>query len=152
MVTPLGLAFGRIGNFIGGELWGRKSDLPWAMIFPESIQPGGRTSELLYQQYLDGALNHLARHPSQLYQAALEGLTLFVFLWWFSSRPRPAGAVSGLFLVGYAGFRTLAECFREPDSHLGFLAFEWLTMGMLLSLPMLIAGSALLIRAWRRPC
>lgn len=146
----LGLACGRLGNFIGGELWGRYSDVPWAMIFPESIQPGGRVSEVLYQQYLAGELNDLARHPSQLYQLALEGLLLFAILWVFSSRPRPAGAVSGLFLVGYAVFRSIAEFFREPDAHLGFIAFDWLTMGQLLSAPMFVAGVALMVYAYRR--
>ena len=151
VVVPLGLAFGRIGNFIGGELWGRKTDVPWAMIFPESIQAGGRSSEVLYQQYLEGGLDHLARHPSQLYQAALEGLALFVILWWFSARPRPAGSVVGLVLVGYAVFRSIAEFFREPDAHIGFVAFDWLTMGQVLSLPMLIAGLGLIFYAYRKP-
>lgn len=150
-VVPVGLACGRIGNFVGGELWGRKTDAPWGMIFPEAVQPGGRTSEALYQQYLDGALDHLARHPSQLYQAALEGGLLFVILWWFSSRPRPAGSVGGLFLVGYAVLRTVAEFFREPDAHIGFLAFDWLTMGQVLSLPMFIAGVGLIVYAYRKP-
>lgn len=150
VVVPVGLAFGRIGNFIGGELWGRISDVPWAMIFPEAVQPGGRTSEALYQRYLAGDLDHLARHPSQLYQAALEGLALFAILWWFSARPRPAGAVGGLFLAGYAVFRSFAEWFREPDAHIGYLVFDWLTMGQLLSLPMFIAGVGLMIYAYRR--
>lgn len=149
-MVPLGLACGRIGNFIGGELWGRISDVPWAVIFPNSIQPGGRTSEALYQQYLAGDLNHLARHPSQLYQAALEGLLLFGIVWIYSRHPRPAGAVSGLFLAGYGLFRFLAEFFREPDAHIGFVAFDWLTMGQILSLPMLVAGIILMIVAYRR--
>lgn len=148
-LIPLGLALGRIGNFIGGELWGRISDVPWAIVFPESIQAGGRTSETLYERYLAGDLDHLARHPSQLYQAALEGLVLFALLWWFSARPRPAGSVTGMFLAGYAVFRFAAELFREPDAHLGFLAFDWLTMGQLLSLPMFAAGVFLMIYAYR---
>ncbi len=150
-LIPLGLAAGRVGNFIGGELWGRKTDVPWAVIFPESIQAGGRHSEALYQQYLAGALDDFARHPSQLYQAALEGLALFVVLWVFSARSRPVGAVSGLFLAGYGVFRFIAEFFREPDAHLGFLAFDWLTMGQLLSLPMILAGLGLMLYAYRRP-
>lgn len=149
-VGPLGLAFGRLGNFIGGELWGRVSDVSWAMIFPEAIQAGGRTSEAFYRQYEAGALDHLARHPSQLYQAAGEGLALFAILWWFSARPRPAGAVGGLFLAGYGLFRFAAEFFREPDAHLGFLAFDWLTMGQVLSVPMFLAGIGLLAYAYRR--
>lgn len=128
-LTPLGLAAGRLGNFINGELWGRVSDVPWAMVFP--------------------AAGPRPRHPSQLYELALEGIALFVLLWWFSARPRPAGTVSGLFLVGYGAFRFIAEFAREPDRHLGTIAFDWLTMGQLLSLPMLIGGAALMGWAWR---
>ena len=129
-VTPLGLAAGRLGNFINGELWGRVSDVPWAMVFP-------------------GA-GPLPRHPSQLYEFALEGIALFVLLWWFSSRPRPAGAISGLFLAGYGTFRFVVEFAREPDPHLGYLAFDWMTMGQLLSLPMLLGGLALMAWVYRR--
>ena len=149
-LVPLGLAAGRFGNFIGGELWGRKTDVPWAVIFPESIEYGGRESQALYQQYLAGALDEFARHPSQLYQALLEGVALFVVVWFFSARARPAGAVGGVFLAGYGGFRFIAEFFREPDAHLGFVAFEWLTMGQLLSLPMLILGIGLILFAYRK--
>ena len=149
-LIPLGLAVGRLGNFIGGELWGRKTDVPWAVIFPESIQRGGRTSEALYRQYEAGLLNEFARHPSQLYQAALEGLALFAILWWFSSRPRPAGAISGLFLAGYGVFRFSAEFFREPDADLGFVALDWVTMGQLLSAPMILAGLGLMVWSYRR--
>lgn len=147
---PLGLAAGRLGNFIGGELWGRQTDVAWAVIFPESIERGGRWSETLYQQYLAGALDMHARHPSQLYQAALEGLALFALLWWFSARPRPTGAVSGLFVAGYGLFRFCAEFFREPDAHLGFVALDWLSMGQLLSLPMILFGIGLMIYAYRK--
>jgi phosphatidylglycerol---prolipoprotein diacylglyceryl transferase len=149
-LIPLGLAVGRIGNFIGGELWGRKTEASWGVIFPESIERGGRYSEALYQQYLTGALDHYARHPSQLYQAALEGVALFLLLWWFSARSRPIGAVSGLFLIGYGVFRSVAEFFREPDAHLGFVAFDWLTMGQLLSIPMILFGIGLMIFAYRK--
>jgi phosphatidylglycerol---prolipoprotein diacylglyceryl transferase len=148
-LVPLGLAAGRVGNFIGGELWGRKTDVPWAMIFPDSIPGGGRTSEALYQQYLTGALDEFARHPSQFYQAALEGLALFVVLWLYSARPRPTGAVGGAFLVGYGLFRFIAEFFREPDAHLGFVALDWMSMGQILSLPMFIIGIALMTWAYR---
>lgn len=148
-LVPLGLAAGRVGNFIGGELWGRKTDVPWAMIFPDSIPGGGRTTEALYQQYLTGALDEFARHPSQFYQAALEGLALFVVLWLYSARPRPTGAVGGAFLVGYGLFRFIAEFFREPDAHLGFVALDWMTMGQILSLPMFIIGIALMTWAYR---
>lgn len=146
-VVPLGLACGRIGNFIGGELWGRISDVPWAMIFPRALRREDLGGLSVEQAWASGALDGLARHPSQLYQAALEGLLLFVLVWWFARKPRPAGAVAGLFLAGYAVLRGIAECFREPDAHLGFVAFGWLTMGQLLSLPMLIAGLGLMVRA-----
>lgn len=128
-LVPIGLGLGRLGNFIGGELWGRATDLPWGMVFPRA--------------------DALARHPSQLYQFALEGVLLFCLLWWFSSRPRPAMAVSGLFLAAYGSFRFLVEFARQPDAHLGFIAFDWLTMGQLLSLPMVAAGCGLILMAYR---
>jgi phosphatidylglycerol:prolipoprotein diacylglycerol transferase len=149
-VGPLGLAFGRLGNFIGGELWGRLSQAPWAMIFPNSLPAGATGGRDLEAAWQAGLLEPFARHPSQLYQAALEGLALFVLLMWYSSRPRPSGAVSGLFLVGYGCARMVVERFREPDGHLGFLAGGWLTMGMALSLPMIVLGLVLMARAWRR--
>ena len=130
-LVPVGLGLGRIGNFINGELWGRPTDVPWGMVFP-------------------GAPDELARHPSQLYQFALEGVLLFAVLWWFSARPRPAMAVSGLFLTGYGVVRFSAEFFREPDAHLGFVALDWMTMGQVLSIPMLIAGAVLLYWAYSR--
>jgi phosphatidylglycerol:prolipoprotein diacylglycerol transferase len=129
-LTPVGLALGRLGNFIGQELWGRPADVPWAMIFPND--PLG-----------------LARHPSQLYQFALEGCLLFLVLLWFSRRQRPTWAVSGLFLVGYGALRFVAEFFREPDVHIGFDALGWMTRGQLLCLPMLVAGLCLLYWAYR---
>lgn len=125
-LVPLGLGAGRIGNFINGELWGRASDVPWAVVFP-----GG---------------GEVARHPSQLYQATLEGLLLFLVLWWYSRKPRPMGAVSALFLIGYGSFRFAAEFARQPDAHLGFIALDWMTMGQLLSLPMIILGGV--VAAW----
>ena len=126
-LVPPGLGAGRIANFVNGELWGRPSDVPWAMAFP-------------------GA-GPAPRHPSQLYEAALEGLVLFVVLWWFSRRPRARTAVSGLFLLGYGAARCLVEFAREPDAHVGYLAFGWLTAGQLLSVPMLLAGAAMLWRS-----
>jgi phosphatidylglycerol:prolipoprotein diacylglycerol transferase len=119
-VVPIGLAAGRIGNFINGELWGKVTNVPWAMIFPT----GGPWP----------------RHPSQLYEFLLEGVALFILLWWFSSKPRPRYAVSGLFLLGYGVARFTCEFFRVPDVQLGYLAFNWLTMGQLLSLPMILGG------------
>lgn len=130
-VVPVGLAAGRIGNFINGELWGRITDVPWAMVFPS----GGP----------------YPRHPSQLYEFLLEGVALFILLWWFSSKPRPRYAVSGLFLVGYGCARFFCELFRQPDIQWGFLAFNWLTMGQLLSLPMIIIGGVILLRVKRSP-
>jgi phosphatidylglycerol:prolipoprotein diacylglycerol transferase len=139
-LVPIGLAFGRIGNFIGGELWGQQSDVSWAMIFPGSLPPSALFSSSLEDAWQSGALDQYARHPSQLYQAGLEGLMLFFILMWFAASPRPRGAVSGLFLVGYGVFRVIVEFFREPDRHLGYLAMDWLTMGMVLSLPMIVVG------------
>jgi phosphatidylglycerol---prolipoprotein diacylglyceryl transferase len=131
-LVPLGLAAGRIGNFINGELWGRIADptLPWAMVFPQ--------------------VDTLPRHPSQLYQAGMEGLMLFVILWWFSSHPRPRGAVSGVFLIGYGVFRAAGEMFRHPDEGIfGLLTFG-VSMGQWLSLPMVLAGIAMLVWSYRR--
>ena len=146
-MVPLGLAFGRLGNFIGGELWGRVSDLPWAMIFASSTGYKAGDEAALNQAWQSGALDHLARHPSQLYQAGLEGLSLFLILMWYSGKPRPGASISGLFLLGYGVFRFIVEFFRQPDEHLGFLALQWLTMGMILSLPMIAAGLILMLYA-----
>ncbi len=130
-VVPIGLFFGRIANFINGELWGAPTDLPWGVVFP------------------DPAAGDIPRHPSQLYEALLEGLVLFAFLWIFSRKPRPAGVVSGAFLIGYGVARFLVEFVRVPDAHLGYLAFGWLTMGQVLTVPMLLAGLWLCARLRR---
>ena len=119
-MVPLGLAFGRLGNFIGGELWGRLSDVPWAMIFAKSTGFRAGDTAALNEAWQAGALDHLARHPSQLYQAGLEGLSLFLILMWYSGKPRPRAAISGLFLLGYGVFRFIVEFFRQPDEHLGY--------------------------------
>jgi phosphatidylglycerol:prolipoprotein diacylglycerol transferase len=148
-LVPVGLGLGRLGNFIGGELWGRLSDAPWAMIFANAIQPGGWQSAELEAAWRSGALDEMARHPSQLYQVLGEGVALFILLAVYSRRPRPAAAVSGLFLAGYGAFRFVAEFFREPDQHFGFLGGDWLTMGMVLSLPMVLAGAVIMIFAYR---
>ncbi len=139
-LVPVGLGLGRLGNFIGGELWGRFSDLPWAMVFANAVQPGGWQSEALREAWSRGELDHLARHPSQLYQAGMEGILFAIVLLWYSAKPRPSASIAGLFLVGYGVFRVVAEYFREPDAHIGYLAGGWLTMGMVLSLPMILAG------------
>jgi len=131
-LVPPGLGAGRLGNFINGELWGKTTDVPWAVMFP---YPEAGSSP---------------RHPSQLYEAFLEGAVLFAVLWLFSRKPRPTMAVSGLFMVGYGVFRFLVEFVRVPDQPLGYLAFGWLTMGQLLTIPMLVVGGGLLFFAYRR--
>jgi phosphatidylglycerol:prolipoprotein diacylglycerol transferase len=143
-LVPPGLFFGRLGNFIGGELWGRTSDVPWAMVFPHAPGVPDVPAQALRNLAQSGALDGLARHPSQLYQAGLEGVAMFAVLWWFSSRPRPRYAVSGLFAILYGVFRIAIEFVREPDAHIGFIAGGWLTMGMVLSLPMIGIGVFLL--------
>ncbi len=130
-LVPLGLFFGRLGNFINGELWGRFSDpqLPWGMVFPQS-----------------GSL--APRHPSQLYEAGLEGLLLFGLLWWASARPRGRGLVSALFCIGYGVVRFVVEFFREPDAYLG-LGLLGLSRGQWLSLPLILLGVVILLFVWR---
>ncbi len=130
-VVPIGLGAGRIGNFINGELWGKTTDMPWGMVFPH-VEPFG-----------------VARHASQLYQFMLEGAVLFIILWIYSSRPKPLMSVSGLFLFMYGLFRFAIEFVRVPDAHLGYIAFDWLTMGQILSFPMILLGVILLVMAYR---
>ncbi len=128
-LVPLGLAAGRLGNFINAELWGRVTDLPWAMVFP-----GGGPAP---------------RHPSQLYEFLLEGLVLFMMVWLYSAKPRPRMAVSGLFALSYGVFRFSVEFFREPDVQLGFVGWNYLTMGQLLTIPLILTGIVLLTLAYR---
>ena len=130
-VVPIGLGAGRIGNFINAELWGKASDVPWAMIFPTDPQ-------------------QLARHPSQLYQFALEGVALFLILWLYSRKPRPTMAVSGMFALFYGIFRFIVEFVRVPDAQLGYLAFGWVTMGQILCIPMILGGLFLIWWAYDR--
>ena len=130
-LVPIGLGAGRIGNFINAELWGKATDLPWAMVFPTDPQ-------------------QLARHPSQLYQFALEGVALFAILWFYSRRPRTTMAVSGMFALCYGIFRFVVEFVRVPDAQLGYLAWGWLTMGQVLSLPMILGGLGLIWFAYHR--
>ena len=129
-LVPIGLGAGRIGNFINAELWGKVTDVPWAMVFPT----GGPEP----------------RHPSQLYQFALEGVALFAILWFYSRKPRPTMAVSGLFAVCYGIFRFIVEFVRVPDAQLGYLAWGWLTMGQVLCVPMVLAGLGLIAYAYKR--
>ena len=128
-VAPLGLFFGRMGNFVNQELWGKTTDVPWGMVFTN----GG----------------DLPRHPSMLYEAFLEGLLLLFVLWWFAREKRPIGMLSGLFLIGYSASRMLVELVRVPDEHLQYLLFDWVTMGQILSLPMMVVGFALVIWSMR---
>lgn len=128
-LVPLGLGAGRIGNFINAELWGRPTDLPWGMVFPR--------------------VDNAPRHPSQLYEFALEGLLLFALLWIYSRKPRPVGAVSGLFLIGYGSFRFLGEFARTPDDGIFGLMTLGISMGQWLSLPMVIAGAGMMAWAYR---
>jgi phosphatidylglycerol:prolipoprotein diacylglycerol transferase len=125
-IVPPGLLFGRIGNFINGELWGKPTDVPWGVLYQGQVL-----------------------HPSQLYEAGLEGLALFLILWFYSAKPRPYLAVSGAFLLGYGAFRFFVEFYRVPDAHLGYLALDWVTMGQILSTPMILAGLVMLAIAYR---
>jgi phosphatidylglycerol:prolipoprotein diacylglycerol transferase len=143
-LVPIGLGLGRLGNFIGGELWGRHTDLPWGVIFPRALEGLNKTHGELYRMYLAGQLNAEARHPSQLYEFALEGVVMFAVLWFYSRKPRPRYAVSGLFALLYGLFRFAVEFVREPDVQLGYLAFGWLTMGQVLSIPLIVVGIVLL--------
>lgn len=129
-LVPIGLACGRLGNFINGELWGKVTTVPWAMVFPT----GGP----------------LPRHPSELYEFFMEGVLLFIIVWFFSAKPRPRMAVSAVFLITYGIFRIIAELFRVPDVQLGYLAFDWLTMGQILSIPMILFGCVLLYLAYHK--
>lgn len=131
-LVPQAIMWGRLGNFINGELWGKTTDLPWGMIFR-------------------GA-GPYPRHPTQLYQALLEGLLLFIVVWVYSSRPRKPGRVSGLFAIGYGICRILVEFVRVPDAHLGYLAFGWLTMGQILCVPLIIVGLWLMFRPEKAAC
>ena len=150
-LIPLGLGFGRIGNFIGAELWGKYTQAGWGVIFPTDPALREFTAQQLQAQYATGALDRFARHPSQLYQAFLEGVLMFCILWWFSSRPRPRYAVSGMFALLYGVFRFLVEFVRVPDADLGYLAFDWVTMGQVLSLPLVALGLFLLWLSRRSP-
>jgi phosphatidylglycerol---prolipoprotein diacylglyceryl transferase len=157
-LVPLGLAFGRLGNFINGELWGRvtSATAPWAVYFPQAAaedkawitafpqEAAARGLAAVYER-----VGMLPRHPSQLYESALEGLVLFALIWLYARHRRPLGAVSGLFLIGYGSFRFLVEYAREPDSFLGTLALG-MSMGQWLSLPMIVIGVLMMLWAYWR--
>lgn len=124
-LVPLGLGAGRLGNFINGELWGRETELPWGMMFPMA--------------------DSVPRHPSQLYELILEGIVLFIIVWWYANKKRGLGAITAVFLIGYSVCRFIVEFFREPDVGIGFIAYNWLTMGQLLSIIMFLVGIGFLI-------
>jgi len=128
-LVPLGYFAGRMGNFINGELWGRVTDVPWAMVFPH--------------------VDAQARHPSMLYQGLLEGLVLFFIVWFYSRKPRPLMAVSAVAAMGFGIFRFSLEFLRQPDAHLGFVALDWMTMGQILSIPLIVLGAVLWVMAHR---
>ncbi|MBL7002916.1 MAG: prolipoprotein diacylglyceryl transferase [Gammaproteobacteria bacterium] len=144
-LVPLGLGFGRIANFINGELWGAPSTQPWAMKMSCEAFPPERFYDFA------GALCETPRHPSQLYEFALEGVVLFIILWLYSKKQRPVMAVSGMFLIGYGVFRSLVEAVRLPDAHIGYLMqTTWLTKGIILSLPMIVVGIILMKIAYKK--
>ena len=152
-LVPQGLGFGRLGNYIGGELWGKPAGGDFGVVFPRSL-PGELAAldpAALRQQFDTGLLDIYARHPSQLYQAGLEGLVLFCVLWFYSRKPRPRYAVSGVFALLYGIFRFAVEFVREPDAQLGYLAFGWVTMGQVLSLPLIAFGLWCLWMSRRAP-
>lgn len=152
-LVPPGLLFGRLGNFIGGELWGKQTDAGWGVIFPRALPaPYAQfDAAALRSAHEAGLLDAFARHPSQLYEAALEGLAMFLVLWTFSRMPRRRYTVSGLFALLYGTFRFLVEFVRVPDADIGYLAFGWLTMGQALSLPLIALGVVLLALSRRAP-
>lgn len=177
--VPTGLLFGRLGNFINGELWGRISDggYSWLMAFPQAVgsdmqllqgQPQLNTlaTNFATKEFSPSFINTnntiayfaknfdtvmlLPRHPSQLYEALGEGLLLFILLWWFSSKPRPRMAVSALFLLGYGVARFTVEFFRQPDIDQGFIWFGWMTKGQILTAPMIVAGIIMMVYAYKK--
>ncbi|MDQ3228928.1 MAG: prolipoprotein diacylglyceryl transferase [Pseudomonadota bacterium] len=152
-LVPQGYGFGRLGNYIGGELWGKPTGGDFGVVFPRSLPAELATMDpaSLRQQFDAGLLDMYARHPSQLYQAGLGGLVLFAVLWWYSRKPRPRYAVGGLFALLYGIYRFLVEFVREPDAQLGYLAFGWLTMGQTLSLPLIAFGLWCLWMSRRSP-
>lgn len=149
-LVPFGLGFGRIGNWIGGELWGRQTDASWGVIFPKAVEHLGLSIDEIKAQAAQGLLNQEMRHPSQLYQAFLEGVLLGGVLLWFTRRERPRYAASGVFALVYGLGRFIVEFAREPDAHMGYIAFGWMTTGQALSLPLIALGGFLLFLAYRR--
>lgn len=149
--VPVGLGLGRLGNFINGELWGRVTiDVPWAMLFNSAV-----SEDLLwlkknpkYQPIFD-YYHALPRHPSQLYEMFLEGIVLYIIIYMFTRRSRPVGSISGVFLVSYGFFRIVIEFFREPDSHVGLFWFNLITLGQILSCPMILFGTIIIYLSYK---
>jgi len=150
-LVPIGLGVGRFGNLIGGELWGRQTDVSWGMIFPRALEHAGQSIEQLKAMAAAGQLSAEVRHPSQLYQMVLEGVVMFGILFIVSMKPRRRYLISGLFAVLYGALRFVVEFVREPDSQLGYLAWGWLTMGQLLSLPLIVVGLVWIVMSRRAP-
>ena len=144
-LVPIGLGLGRLGNFVNTELPGRVTEVSWGLVYPCNAGAIRGINVMC-----TGAWESFARHPSPLYQAFAEGVVLFALVWWVAARPRPAGVISGTFLTGYGLLRFVTEYFREPDGHMGYIAFDWLTMGQVLSLPMAIVGMLIILWAMRR--
>ncbi len=147
----IGIFAGRIGNFINGELWGKPTDVPWGFVLdPSALHDNQRGEALRLCERFNVDPCVLQVHASQLYQGLLEGLLVFIILWFFTAKARPRYAPAGLFLLGYGVFRFLVEFVRIPDENRGYILFDWVTMGQILSLPMILVGLALLIIAYRR--
>jgi phosphatidylglycerol---prolipoprotein diacylglyceryl transferase len=152
-LVPPGLALGRLGNFINGELWGKTTTQAWGVIFPSSLPPAysQMSAEQIQTLHMSGQLNEFARHPSQLYQMGLEGIVLFLFLFVLTRKPRARYLASGWFALLYGVFRILVEFVREPDAQLGYFATNWLTMGQILSVPLIVVGVAFIWMARTSP-
>jgi phosphatidylglycerol:prolipoprotein diacylglycerol transferase len=152
-LVPPGLGFGRLGNYIGGELWGKPTGGDWGIVFPRSLpQPyASMPMQQLRELHAKGVLDVFARHPSQLYQAVLEGVVVGGVLWWYSRRPRPRYAIGGMFALLYGLQRFAVEFVRMPDEQIGYLAWGWLTEGQLLSVPLILLGLFWLWWSRRQP-
>jgi len=151
-LVPIGLGLGRIANFVGAELWGKYTQAGWGVVFPTDPAFFGWSAQQLQEAFASGALDQFARHPSQLYQASLEGAVMFCVLFWLSRTARPRYLLSGIFALLYGVFRFAVEFVRVPDADIGYLAFGWLTMGQILSLPLVALGMYWVWRSRTAPC
>jgi phosphatidylglycerol:prolipoprotein diacylglycerol transferase len=152
-LVPAGLGLGRLGNFINGELWGKFTQGDWGVIFPQSLPAtyGQLSAEQWESLHASGSLNAFARHPTQIYQMVLEGVLMLGFLWWFTRKPQARYAASGWFALLYGVFRFLVEFVREPDLQIGYFAGDWLTMGQILSIPLIVIGLVFLFMSRSSP-